>query len=212
MRLTFTLPLPPSSNHRLQPMRAKKAGEIPRLVLAADHREWMASAPARIRRQLPADWRPLAGPVRVVVLVYLDTLASDLGNREKCLFDAATQAGVWDDDRQVADLRMLKAFTAPGQAAEVRVLVEPAQGFEDLERRLEESRKRKAAEARREQAKTPASRVAQIPGLFEAQRAPRRALAEVARVVAGITGDRPRRLTRSDAARLAVPNVKRHKR
>lgn len=48
-------------------------------------------------------------------LVMPDSRRRDIDNAPKALFDALTKAGVWDDDEQVDDLRIIrKGVCAPG--------------------------------------------------------------------------------------------------
>lgn len=80
-------------------------------------------------------WQPITGPVRVVLLFALPKPSSapkrrrtwptgkrsgDLDKLTRAVFDALTDAGVWGDDSQVVDVRVVKDYpehvaqTSPG--------------------------------------------------------------------------------------------------
>ena len=48
-------------------------------------------------------------------------IARDLGNVEKALCDALTHAGLWHDDSQIDDLRIIRAPVVAGGRVTVRV-------------------------------------------------------------------------------------------
>lgn len=195
--ITLRLSMPPSANHRLiVPKGAKRA------ILAPEHRDWKKAAAESVRHQLerdfPAGWRPFRGPVELVVILTLDTLASDATNRVKTLEDALTGL-VYEDDRQVAEVRLFKRFTVEGQEQGARVAVKAADPVvhAELARRLEESRKRRAA---LERAKADGTARLLLPSVDAKTRE------RAARVVGQITGQqRPPRLTKKQLKDLATP-------
>jgi len=59
--------------------------------------------------------RALTGPLKVLVEVYPpDKRRRDLDNAWKSAGDAITKAGVWLDDHQICDLRLVRMDTRPG--------------------------------------------------------------------------------------------------
>lgn len=75
--------------------------------------------------------RGIPGPLAVSVEIRLPKPKSsrrsrpdvrpDVDNYAKAVMDAATMAGIWNDDSQVCDLRMVKVYSAePGVALSVR--------------------------------------------------------------------------------------------
>lgn len=45
----------------------------------------------------------------------------DLGNLEKCLCDSLTNAGIWEDDSQIDDLRLVRASKVEGGMVRVEI-------------------------------------------------------------------------------------------
>ena len=69
--------------------------------------------------------KTLDGPIKVVAEVYPpDRRRRDLDNAWKSAGDALTHAGVWRDDHQICDLRLVRMDTRPG--GQVVVTVEEA--------------------------------------------------------------------------------------
>jgi len=61
---------------------------------------------------------PLTGRIRLLLVVHMPRSArSDISNRLKPLEDALTAAGVWLDDSQVDDERLLRGDVIPGTGA-----------------------------------------------------------------------------------------------
>lgn len=132
--ITLSVPTPPSSNHRLIVARG-------RAVLAPEHRRWMAEAVRTIAAQLPRGWQPITGPVLLIADVQVPGLSSDVSNRLKSLEDALTEAGVWLDDRQVAEIQARKSFGL--ESCEARLSILPTDA-PHLAKRLFEAEKRAA--------------------------------------------------------------------
>ncbi len=96
----FTLPLPPTSNHRLIPI--VRHGRL-RLITAPSMRKWKAEAASLLE---PCD-HFTTGKVRLdLTIVWPDRRKRDLDGPVKPVLDALTAAGVWGDDDQVKDLRL----------------------------------------------------------------------------------------------------------
>lgn len=101
--IALTMPLPPSSNHRLMP------NGNGRLILSPKYRAWLNSAIAQIRKQLPMDYQPLSGRLYSITSVtFPDRRKRDTDNPLKGVKDALTQAGVIEDDEQLTHDHIFK--------------------------------------------------------------------------------------------------------
>jgi len=118
------LPLPPSMNvyWRRGPNRSPKA-KFP----VVTH---ISAAGRQFRRHVKMLWqarrggrRQLTGPLYVLGAFWFPTLASDVDNRIKSALDALEHAGVFKNDRQVADLTFFRAGTV-GRGNEGSLLIE----------------------------------------------------------------------------------------
>lgn len=116
------LPLPPSMNvyWRRGPNRSPKA-KFP----VVTH---LSAAGRAFRRHVKLIWsaapgKQLAGPLYVFGALWFPTLASDVDNRIKPVLDALEHAGVYRNDRQVADLQFFRAGTV-GRGNEGCLLIE----------------------------------------------------------------------------------------
>ncbi|MFO0880720.1 MAG: RusA family crossover junction endodeoxyribonuclease [Gemmataceae bacterium] len=119
VRVAITLPPPPSINHYYRNLQSgtviSKAGrafrkDVAYLVLAALD-----------RRQLP-----LKGRLKVRVRYCpADNRRRDIDNVLKPLLGAMLKAGVYKDDEQVDDLRILRGPCSPGGKVEVVILQFP---------------------------------------------------------------------------------------
>lgn len=117
------LPLPPSMNTywRRGPNRSPKAKYPIVTHISAAGREF--------RRLVKLVWygqrgrRQLAGTLYVYGALWTPTLASDVDNRIKPVLDALEHAGVYGNDRQVADLQFCRAGTV-GRGNEGCLLIE----------------------------------------------------------------------------------------
>ncbi|MFL5344375.1 MAG: RusA family crossover junction endodeoxyribonuclease [Hyalangium sp.] len=99
------LPIPPSVNESLQPVRLP--GGALRLAHTAEARRWASKAHLlllTVRR--PTELR--RGPLAMRLKVHVATIASDGGNRLKLLEDALVKARVIGDDRQIAEWEIVK--------------------------------------------------------------------------------------------------------
>lgn len=115
MTLKFSLPYPPSVNNYV---RRRKGGR----GMFKTH-----EAKAYTDNVKAAVWTVMCSPklptrVRVVALVYPpDAACRDLDNLLKCLLDAMSAAGVWIDDEQIDDLRIVRRAIVAGGRVDVLV-------------------------------------------------------------------------------------------
>lgn len=128
-----SLPLPPSVNESLVPVRMPR-GSL-RMVHTPQARRWANNA----RLLLLTQRRPPAlrsGPVAIRVEVHVPTIASDGGNRLKLLEDALVAAGVIADDRQIAEWTILKVVGRGAPRVEVEVSPADPAAHPELSERL----------------------------------------------------------------------------
>lgn len=103
---TIRLPFPPSANRIWRHVVINKAA---RVLLSRDGREYRELVAHEVRRQCPWLRDPVSERLRVeIVAVMPDRRKRDLGNLEKASMDALTHAGVWCDDGQIDDLRIIR--------------------------------------------------------------------------------------------------------
>jgi len=103
LRLSFTLPLPPTSNHRLIP--AKGSG---RLITSPKMREWKKEAEDTLFRQ--RDWGnpTITGRVAVtLVITWPDRRKRDIDGPVKPVLDALVKAGILKDDSLIKELAVI---------------------------------------------------------------------------------------------------------
>lgn len=78
----------------------------------------------QVIRAARGDGEPLAGRLRVTVFAWVpDARKRDLDNLLKPLLDACTHAGVWVDDSQIIDLRIVRRGVLADGAIVLRVQV-----------------------------------------------------------------------------------------
>lgn len=120
--IRLELPLPPSANvyYRMGPNRSPEA-KVPCLM-------HISAAGRAYRRLVRLVWRSqrgkaIEGPCYVFGALWFPTMASDVDNRIKPALDALQHAGVYANDRQVADLQFFRAGTV-GRGNEGTLLIE----------------------------------------------------------------------------------------
>ncbi len=109
--MKLTLPMPPSINHYW-----RRHGHI--VHVSAEGKKFAKDVAALIGIGGPK----LAGRINLsVTLHYGSRRTIDLDNRLKPLCDALTKAGVWEDDSQIDDLRIVRG---PVDKANPRIEIE----------------------------------------------------------------------------------------
>lgn len=112
--MILTLPYPPTGNH------AVKHGRNGHYA-TPEVKRYRTTIATLARSQGAA--KPLAGKLQVVAEIqHPDNRRRDMDNCWKTLGDALTLAGVWLDDFQIHDLRLIRG--APIKGGAVSVLVE----------------------------------------------------------------------------------------
>lgn len=111
----FILPWPPSVNTYYTVARGRK-------ILSKKGREFKAAAVAEARRQRGSA-KPLTGWLTVTMFASPPTVTRkrDGDNYIKATLDALTDAGVWDDDSQARDTRIVMLDKVKGGSMLVEV-------------------------------------------------------------------------------------------
>ncbi len=111
--MILTLPYPPTGNH------AVKHGRNGHYT-TPEVKRYRTTVAALARSQGAA--KPLDGKLQVVAEIrHPDNRRRDMDNCWKTLADALTIAGVWLDDFQIIDLRLILGETIKGGAVSVMV-------------------------------------------------------------------------------------------
>lgn len=111
--MNLTLPYPPTGNHSV------KHGKFGHYA-TPEAKLYRTLVKSLIVQQGVAV--RYAGPLRVVAEINPpDRRRRDMDNAWKTAADALTHAGVWDDDFQIADLRLIRGEPAKGGAMSVFV-------------------------------------------------------------------------------------------
>jgi crossover junction endodeoxyribonuclease RusA len=102
------LPFPPTVNHHVS-TKGKMRFILPK------GRQFRAEVCEIV---LEKKLEPLTGRLKVFVELFPDSRRRmDIMNREKPLCDALTHAGVWLDDSQIDDFRIVRRQVQPGDGA-----------------------------------------------------------------------------------------------
>ena len=117
------LPYPPSANtYYRHPHSGPLAG---RHLISADGRAYRAAVHLAVLQQLKAPVKTMKGRLAVCIVINPpDLRRRDLGNVEKALNDSLQHAGVFRDDSQIDDLRIMRDVPLRGG----RVLVTVTEG------------------------------------------------------------------------------------
>lgn len=95
-KVNITLPWPPSMNTLWRTFRG-------RMIISKAGREYKETV-----KNLMITSEKFIGPVKVTITAYRpDNRRRDLGNLEKIVSDSLTYAGIWEDDSQIVDLRIV---------------------------------------------------------------------------------------------------------
>lgn len=117
--ISLLLPYPPSVNRYWRSV----AG---RVLISADGRAYRSAVGHSVmtsRAAGRAPGSPLQGRLCVCVTLFPpDRRRRDLDNTLKSLLDSCTHAGLWEDDSQIDDLRVIRATVAAGGIAQVAII------------------------------------------------------------------------------------------
>lgn len=109
--IEFSLPWPPSVNAM---WRTPNSGPLAgRTMLSKEGRDYRRAVAKAVQQQRVAT----LGDARLRVELEVrmpDRRRRDLDNMPKALFDGLTHAGVWTDDSQIDDLRIVRSWAAGG--------------------------------------------------------------------------------------------------
>lgn len=112
--MNLTIPYPPTGNHTVKHSRF---GGHYISTEAQAYRSLVKSLVARIGAA-----SGLCGAIRVVAEICPpDKRKRDLDNAWKTAADALTHAGVWNDDYQIEDLRLIRGNLTPGGSVSIYV-------------------------------------------------------------------------------------------
>lgn len=112
--MTLTIPYPPSGNHAVKHGRNRHYS-------TQEVRRYRSTIHMLAMQQRACN--RLQGPLQVVAEIRPpDRRRRDMDNVWKTVADALTHAGVWEDDFQIADLRLIRA--EPVKGGQVDVMVE----------------------------------------------------------------------------------------
>ena len=113
--ITLTLPYPPSVNNLYATVNGRK-------VLSKKGREYHEAVCVSVSKQLPVGSG--FGKARISYRISAfppDKRRRDLSNLIKVLEDALTYAGIWADDSQVDDLRVIRGAPASGGSVFIEI-------------------------------------------------------------------------------------------
>lgn len=124
--LRVELPWPPSVNHAWRtvavPRGGGRGGPGFQVVLSRAGRAFRRDAVARLAGRYPLPRGGLPGRLAVSIELRPPTRrAFDIDNRVKALLDAMQHAGVYRDDGQIDELRVVRGAVAPGGVATIEI-------------------------------------------------------------------------------------------
>lgn len=104
--IKLTLPWPPSVNRYWRhPSTGRLAG---RHLISSEGRAYRESVLREVLSQSGSSQFDKTTPLKVEVVAYRpDHRKRDLDNLPKAIFDSLTHAGVWCDDSQITDMRIM---------------------------------------------------------------------------------------------------------
>lgn len=119
--LQLILPLPPSINryNNVGLIGGKNVPAKPTVYTSKAGRQFVRE----VKQLVLAAGCPSFGKAKLAVRidVHLSTNAGDHHNREKPMLDALQEANVFDDDKQVIDLRVVRCHPVRGGRCEVTI-------------------------------------------------------------------------------------------
>jgi crossover junction endodeoxyribonuclease RusA len=113
--INLTLPYPPTVNHYWKSTVKRVAGNKGRVITrVSDEGKAFAEQVFWLVREQKAH-KNLKADLKLVIHVYVpDRRRRDIDNLSKSLFDAMQKAGVYEDDTQIKDFRMIHSGIVKG--------------------------------------------------------------------------------------------------
>lgn len=114
--MRVTVPYPPSANHLYRRVGA-------RTLISREGRRYRQRIRALVLAARPSpDTSTFRGRVYMTVTLHPpDRRRRDLDNAMKALLDALEHAGVYEDDSQIDDLRIVRGEVVPGGASVIEI-------------------------------------------------------------------------------------------
>lgn len=113
--ITIDLPWPPSVNHYY--IRTRRG-----MIIGKKGIEYLQEVKRLVANADTTEPTPMRGDLRMTVFAYPpDKRRRDLDNLCKCLWDSLTKSGVYDDDFQIADFRILRCDSEKGGRLTVHI-------------------------------------------------------------------------------------------
>jgi crossover junction endodeoxyribonuclease RusA len=110
---SITLPYPPSVNGYWRSFRGRQ-------IISKRGREYREQVVAAVLSNV--NRRKFEGRLEVVAELWVpDRRRRDIDNALKALLDSATHAGLWNDDSQIDDLRVIRVGYTPGGLVVLRI-------------------------------------------------------------------------------------------
>ena len=101
--MILTLPYPPSNNRYYRNWKG-------RMLLSGEGRDYRLA----VLERRPREGWPLAGPLRMDIRVHPNrNVSQDLDNIPKAVCDALQHAGIYANDNQITDLRIVREAKHP---------------------------------------------------------------------------------------------------